>query len=163
MEEAKRQLRNRERLKECFPAFAARVDRIIRRLQDDGFRPRVQEAFRTVEDQLKAFERGTSKVRFGFHNMTTASGKPESLAVDLLDDNRPLSPTREYLLRLAAAAQAEELQTGIFFGLPQSLRKGLQDAIAALDFRSNVKFGFDPTHLEVKGISIPEARAGKRP
>ena len=163
MDEEARHRRNRERLKECFPAFAAGVDRVIRRLQDDGFRPRIQDAFRSLEDQLAAFQRGTSKVKFGFHNIANASGRPESLAVDLLDDNRPLSPTREYVIRLAAAAAAEDLQTGIFFGLPQSLRKGLQDAITALDFRTNVKFGFDPTHVEVRGISISEARGGRRP
>ena len=132
-------------------------------MEDQGFRPRIQDAHRTIEDQLKAFNGGFSKVKFGFHNVTGANGKPEALAADLLDDNRPLNPSREYLIRLAATAQAHGLQTGIFFGLPQVLRKGLSQAIEDLNFSSAVKIGFDPTHIEVTGISITEAKAGKRP
>jgi hypothetical protein len=163
MVEAARRKRNRERLTECFPAFAQRVGAIIQSMEQQGFRPRIQDAHRTIADQLKAFENGTSMVKFGFHNITSTQGMPEALAVDLLDDNRPLNPTREYLIRLAVSAEAEGLQTGIFFGLPAPLRKGLRQAIDALDFSAGVKIGFDPTHIEVVGISIPEAKAGKRP
>jgi hypothetical protein len=126
MDEAARRKRNRDKLKECFPAFGARVEAVVRRMEQQGFRPRIQGAHRTIADQLKAFERGTSKVKFGFHNVTDTRGKSEALAVDLLDDKRPLNPTREYLIRLAAIAAAQGLQTGIFFGLPRPLRRGLQ-------------------------------------
>ena len=163
MNEAARKQRNQQRLTECFPTFAGSVGAVIKDMEDQGFRPRIQDAHRTIEDQLKAFNGGFSKVKFGFHNVTGANGKPEALAVDLLDDNRPLNPSREYLIRLAATAQAHGLQTGIFFGLPQVLRKGLSQAIEDLNFSSAVKIGFDPTHIEVTGISITEAKAGKRP
>jgi hypothetical protein len=163
MNEAARKERNRERLTECFPTFATRMEAVIRAMEDQGFRPRIQDAHRTIADQLKAFNGGFSKVRFGFHNVTGSNGKPEALAVDLLDDDKPLSPTREYLIRLAAAAEAQGLQTGIFFGLPQALRLGLSQAIANLDFNPAIKIGFDPTHVEVTGISISEAKTGKRP
>ena len=163
MKEAARKERNRERLTECFPKFAVRLDAVIKAMEDQGFRPRIQDAHRTIADQLKAFNGGFSKVKFGFHNVTGSDGKPESLAVDLLDDDKPLTPNREYLIRLAAAAEAEGLQTGIFFGLPRALRQGLSQAIANLDFNSAIKIGFDPTHVEVAGIAISEAKAGKRP
>ena len=127
---------------------------VIQDMETQGFRPRIQDAHRSIEKQLEAFINGFSKVKFGFHNVTGANGKPESLAVDLLDDDKPLNPSREYLIRLAATAEALGLQTGIFFGLPQNLRKGVRQAI---------KVGFDPTHVEVAGISIAEAKAGKRP
>ncbi|MEK6299470.1 MAG: hypothetical protein AABO41_02015 [Acidobacteriota bacterium] len=163
MTEAARKERNRQRLTECFPKFAARLEAVIKAMEDQGFRQRIQDAHRTIADQRKAFDGGFSRVLFGFHNVTGKEDKPEALAVDLLDDDRPLSPNREYLIRLAATAQAQGLQTGIFFGLPQALRRGLSEAIASLDFNPAIKIGFDPTHVEVKGISIAEAKAGKRP
>lgn len=163
MQESTRKERNRQRLGECFPAFASRVAAVISDMEAQGFRPRIQAAHRSIADQLKAFKDGFSQVKFGFHNVTNGSGAPESLAVDLLDDDRPLNPSREYLIRLAATAQRHGVETGIFFSLPQQLRKGLAEAIANLDFKSPVKIGFDPTHVQVTGITIAEAKAGKRP
>ncbi len=163
MEESKRKERNRQRLTECFPAFASQVAAVISDMESQGFRPRIQAAHRSIADQLIAFKNGFAKVKFGFHNVTNGSGASESLAVDLLDDDRPLNPSREYLIRLAATAQRHGVETGIFFSLPQSLRKGLAEAITNLDFKSPVKMGFDPTHIQVTGITIAEAKAGKRP
>lgn len=163
MNETARKDRNKQRLGECFPVFAEKMKAVIRDLEDEGFRPRIQDAHRSIEDQLLAFQKGNSKVKFGFHNVTGANNKPESLAVDLLDDDHPIDPPRKYLIRLAGIAKAHDLQTGIFFGLPPTLRKGLRKAIEDLNFTTNVKIGFDPTHVEVTGISIAEAKAGKRP
>jgi hypothetical protein len=136
---------------------------MINDLEAQGFRPRIQDAFRTREDQLKAFNNGFSKVKFGFHNTSSPDGKPESLAVDLLDDDNPLNPPRRYTILLAEAARKRGLQTGILFGLPQVLRNGVENAIKNHNFSSNVKIGFDPTHVEVTGITIAEAKTGKRP
>lgn len=163
MNETARKQRNQQRLTECFPKFAQRVEAVINDLEAQGFRPRIQDAHRSIEDQLKAFKNGFSKVKFGFHNVTGANGKPESLAVDLLDDDKPLSPSRRYIILLAEAAQAHGLHPGSFFGLPAPLRKGLTKAIQDHNFDSNVKIGFDPTHIEASGISIAQARAGERP
>ncbi len=163
MTDVARKQRNQQRLEECFPAFAGKVASVISDLEGQGLRPRIQDAHRTIADQLKAFNNGFSRVKFGFHNVTAADGTPEALAVDLLDDSHPLNPPREYLIRLAAAGQAEGLQTGIFFGLPAVLRAGLENAVTTLDFNPAVKIGFDPTHLEVANITIAEAKAGKRP
>src|SRR5689334_7167948 len=94
MTEVARKQRNEQRLKECFPAFAARVASVISDLEGQGLRPRIQDAHRTIEDQPKAFNGGFSRVKFGFHNVTAADGTPESLAVDLLDHSHPLNPPR---------------------------------------------------------------------
>ena len=163
MKEAARQQRNQQRLTECFPAFAQRVEAVIDDLEGQGFRPRIQDAHRSIADQLKAFRGGFSRVKFGFHNVTGADGKPEALAVDLLDDDHPLNPSRKYIILLAAAAQAQGLHPGSFFGLPKTLRKGLSKAIEEHNFDPNVKIGFDPTHIEVSNISIAAAKAGERP
>ena len=163
MNEPARKERNKERLSECFPAFAQKVKAVIQEMEDQGFRPRIQEAHRSIADQLIAFKNHKSRVKFGFHNVTGANGEPEALAVDLLDDDDPLDPPREYEIRLAATAKRNGLQTGIFFDLAESLRPKLSQAIEDLNFDRSVKIGFDPTHLEVTGITIQEAKEGKRP
>lgn len=163
MNESARTQRNQQRLTECFPKFATRVAAVIKDLEAQGIRPRIQDAHRSIADQIDAFNHGFSKVRFGFHNVTSASGKPESLAVDLLDDDHPLNPPRKYIILLAEAAQAHGLHPGSFFGLPQTLRNGLSKAIQDHNFDPKIKIGFDPTHIEATGISITDAKAGKRP
>src|ERR1700754_824748 len=164
MKEADRLARNKERLTECFPTFSKRVAKVIKDMEDLGFRPRIQDGHRTIEAQLIAFKNGFSDVKFGFHNVTGANRKPESLAVDLLDDDSPLAPGRKYVIALASVAQKQGLHRGIFFRLKTAPeRKALQDAIDNLDFSLKVRIGFDPTHLEPTGITIAAAKTGARP
>ncbi len=164
MKEPARVERNKQRLGECFPVFAKRVANVIKDMETLGFRPRIQDAHRTIEDQLKAFNNGFSDVKFGFHNVTGATGKPESLAVDLLDDDHPLAPPRKYVITLASVAQKRQLHSGIFFRLKTAAeRKALQDAIDSLDSDLKIRIGFDPTHLEPTGLTIAQAKAGIRP
>lgn len=87
MREDARLSRNSQRLTELHPEFAARVRSVIAVLEARGFRPRIQDAWRSPEKQLEAVANGNSKHKFGFHNLTSAAGKPEALAVDLLDDD----------------------------------------------------------------------------
>ncbi len=162
MKEADRLARNKQRLAECFPTFAKRVADVIADMEALDFRPRIQDAHRSIADQKKAFDAGHAHVLFGFHNVTGAGGKSESLAVDMLDDDHPVGPvTRKYLITLASVAQKHKLHSGIFFDCPD--RKALQAAIDALNFDTHIKMGFDPTHLEPTGLTIAEAKAGKRP
>lgn len=163
MNEAARKQRNVDRLAMLYPTFAARIARVIEQLESDGIRPRIQDAWRSPEDQKIAFDTGHSKLLFGFHNVTGANGHPEALAVDPLDDDAPLSASTEYKLKLAAAAEAQGLVTGIRWGLPQKMRLAIDNAIAAADWKANVKVGWDPLHIEPTGISVAEARAGRRP
>jgi hypothetical protein len=165
MIESARKARNTERLGECFPTFAARVAAVIAEMEAQGFRPRIQAAHRTIADQKKAHDQGFSHVLFGFHNVTGKNGKPESLAVDMLDDDHPdETVSRKYLITLASIGQKHGLASGIFFDLkPPAARKALQDAIDEHNFDKNIKIGFDPTHLEATGLSIADAKAGKRP
>jgi hypothetical protein len=162
MKEADRKARNKQRLTECFPTFAKRVEAVIKDMEALGFRPRIQDAHRTIAAQKEAHKKGFSQVDFGFHNVTGAGGKPESLAVDLLDDDKPLTPTRKYMILLAGVARTHGLHSGIFF-LPVAFHKAINKAIEERNFNSAIKIGFDPTHIEVSGISISQAKAGKRP
>lgn len=164
MKEADRLERNKERLTECFPAFAEKVKGVIADMEAQGFRPRIQDAFRTKEQQEEDFKKGTSKVKFSFHNITGKDGRKESLAVDLLDDDAPLNPSRRYIILLAEAARARGLRTGILFNLKDDAKRArVEKAIADHDFSDKIEIGFDPTHIEPTGITIAEAAAGARP
>ena len=54
MQEAARLARNKERLTECFPTFAARVAKVIQDMEALGFRPRIQDALALDLDHADA-------------------------------------------------------------------------------------------------------------
>lgn len=164
MNDADRRSRNTARLAECWPPFAAAVIRIIAQLEGVGFRPRVQDGYRTPAAQLEAFRSGHSKLKYGFHNVTRADGTPESLAVDLIDDDHPLASPAGYCVAVAAFAGAEGCQTGLRWGVPSAMQGPIDRALAARDWSGlGVKMGWDPTHIEPVGITPAEAKAGRRP
>lgn len=163
MKEADRLARNKQRLTTMDAQMAGAVRRVLTRMENHGFRPRIQAAWRSEADQLKAYNAGNSELKFGYHNITGPNGHKEALACDVLDDDDPLSPGTKYLLRLAIASRHEHLSTGILWGLSSSHAAGVSAAIAALDTEREVHVGWDPTHVQVVGISIAQARKGKRP
>lgn len=163
MDETQRKARNTQRLQECYPAFGNRVSELIGELEDRGFRPRIQEAWRSPEQQLEYFRKGTSKVKFGYHNVTGPGGTKEALACDVLDDDNPLSPSTRYLLALAIASQGQGLSTGIRWGLGTSQAAKVDAAVRAGQLEAAVAVGWDPAHVEVSGISIRDAASGIRP
>jgi hypothetical protein len=163
LNEQQRKERNTDRLSELYKPFADQIASVIAELEGLGYRPRIQEAYRSPEDQMKAYRTGHSKLKYGFHNVTAASGKPEGLAVDLYDDDRPLDPTTAYLLRLSAAAWARGLGTGVLWGLSQTQQKAVKNAIAAKSWQADVRTGWDSWHIEPVGITPAEARSGARP
>ena len=161
MIEEERRQRNAERLTELYPTFRTRIASVIDSLESHGIRPRIQDAWRSPVDQLRAFNSGHSKLKFGFHNVTARDGSKE--AVDMLDDNHPASEGREYLLHLAAAAEQQGLTTGIRWGLPRKLRDAIDTALTSQNWKAPVKIGWDPTHVQPIGITAAEAKKGKRP
>jgi hypothetical protein len=163
MKESDRKKRNNDRLVELYPTFGARVEKVIADLETTGIRPRIQDAWRSPADQAIAFETHHAKVRFGFHNVTARDGGPEALAVDMLDDDHPLGPTKSYLLHLAASAQKAGLMTGIRWGVPKKLVGAIDTAIASQGWDADVKIGWDPTHIQPVGITIAQAKSGQRP
>lgn len=165
MTHTQRAARNLSRLADdCHPVFAARVRRLISQLEAAGLRPRIQDAWRSPKAQLAAYQAGTSTLKWGLHCATNPDGDPAALAVDLLDDRAPLAPGTAYLLRLAATAEACGLRTGIRWGLPASLRRAIDVAIAHGAWSTALKVGWDPCHIEPADCpSISAARAGWRP
>lgn len=163
MLEAERKQRNYLKLQECHPALRVRLAAVLSELESAGLRPRIQEAWRSPQDQLAAYNNGKSRVKFGFHNVTGPGGVKEALAADVWDDDRPTNTKTDFMLRLAAAAEKQGLITGIRWDLSESRAKLIDDAIAAKNWKAPVWVGWDPLHVEVTGITIQEAQAGKRP
>ena len=163
MTEALRQQRNAERLMELYPTFRTRISAVIADLEAMGVRPRIQDAYRSPVDQLNAFNTGHSKLKFGFHNVTGPNNEKESLAVDMVDDENPLNLAKSYLLKLAFASEKNGLATGIRWGVPSKLITAIDAAIAAQNWNADVKIGWDPSHIQPVGITVTEAKNGKRP
>jgi hypothetical protein len=163
MNETARNERNAQRLTECFGPSAEAMRRVITRMEAQGFRPRIQHAWRSIPEQLDLFNKGFTKTKFGFHNVTGANGAKESLACDVLDDDHPLGPPSRYSVALAIAARAEGMMTGILWDLPAAVAAGTEAAITSGSIDAPVKIGFDPTHVQPVGLTTKDARAGARP
>lgn len=179
MTDPARKAHNDTMVMQCNQFFGARVTAIIDDLEhytDDlvkGFRPRIAQAWRTPKQQAQAVAGGNSEVEWSFHEAMTPTGKPDALAVDLIDDDYPepvksqkLWPAtfRRYLIILAALAPQFECETGIMFGLEPFEKKALNLALNSSDpFAYLGRLGWDPTHIQPRGISLIAASAGRRP
>jgi hypothetical protein len=167
MNESARRQRNLTMISQLESVTALKVTAIITDLEGHGLRPRIQCAYRSPSEQSRAYAHGTSKIRFGWHNITDrdedrpAEFTPAAMAVDILDDDHPLSPPAPFLLMLASSAGAHGMRTGIDWGLPQSKREAIRRAISDRRWYAPVALGWDPCHVEpALGIS-PKAAQGK--
>lgn len=171
MTDDQRQARNARLLAECAPVMRARMVEILGALEAQGWRPRIQQAWRSPAAQQALYRAGRTWVRWSFHNATTSSGAPDALACDVLDDDdatddgQPnLSRGVGFVFALARAAQRVRCRTGLDWGLPAHMRRALWLAVEA-DDRSwpRLKLGRDPYHVEVADLTLAEARQGLRP
>ncbi len=163
MLEKDRIARNTQMLAECYPSFRVRVQAVLTELESYHYRPRIQEAWRSISDQLQAYKSGHSQVQYGFHNVTGPNGEKEALAADIYDDDNPLSLKLDYVLHLAAAAQHNGLTTGVYWNLPDNQVAEINEAIATQNWSAKVHVGWDPLHTEVTGMTIQDAKNGVRP
>ena len=162
MTDDQRNQHNAYMLTQLAPYMQPRIKAVLLDMENHGYRPRIQCAWRSPADQLAAYNSGHSKLQFGFHNVTQA-GHPYSFAADILDDSNPMNPSTAYLLTLAASAQAHGLETGIRWGLPTKLRAAIEAAIEAKKWNAPVKVGWDPTHCQIVGITPKQAQGGMLP
>src|SRR5262245_51777863 len=113
MTEPNRLARNQDKLAEIYSPVRSKFAAVIADLEGHGFRPRIQEAWRSPADQLVAFNSGHSKLKFGLHNATGSSGSKEALAIDIVDDDQPLQESRKFTLMTSASARSHGLDSGI--------------------------------------------------
>jgi hypothetical protein len=164
MTEPARIQRNTAKVLELHPVFGARIVKLIAAMEAVGYRPRIQQAYRSIEEQQANVTRGVSEVVWSFHNATDPDGKPAALAVDMLDDDSPLNPRKAYLMRLAIECRPLSLQTGILWGLADGPRQRLSDAIEAgrVDWVGSMT-GWDPLHVQCSDVTLAQAKHGVRP
>jgi hypothetical protein len=172
MTEDARKARNAARLTTCYPPFASRIVALIAELEWRSFRPRIDQSWRTSLEHDQQVAAGTSHSSWSFHMATTVDGKPDALAVDLLDDDYPVPDAhqhlwpqhfRDYLLTLASLAANYDLHTGIAWDLPAEARIRLATALGTDPLSYDGPIGFDPTHIEPRSLSLIAAKVGKRP
>ncbi len=163
MNEYDRIQNNTKKLDELYPYFRTRIIEVINTMEHAGYHPRIQTAWRSLADQLEAYKNGTSQVQYGFHNVTSATGVKEALAVDILDNDNPTGPKLDYILHLAAAAEEQGLITGVRWGLADEDSVLIDIALKNQNWDAKIRVGWDPLHVEVTGMTIQEAKNGKRP
>jgi hypothetical protein len=155
--------RNAALLAQCHPVFARKVEAILRDLEGHGCRPRLQEAFRTVARQRALKRKGYSTLSWGFHCAVSVEGFPQSLAVDLIDEDSPVEASTRFVLLLASAAQAHGCETGLLWGVSVRMRTRIRRALRTKDWGASITAGWDPLHVQISGISLAEAKRGLRP
>jgi len=147
-------------LAQVHPALRPRIQLILQSLQVRGCSPRIREAWRSQNDQARLYASGQSNVTWSFHNAQDRDGKPEALAVDIVEDGAD-SPA--FPLMLAAAVRAEDLCWGGVWGLTKRQREIVWAAVDARAWDACVRLGTDPQHVEINGITLIQARSGERP
>ena len=158
-----RHQRNAVKLLELQPVFGARIVHLLSAMEAAGYRPRIQQAYRSLEEQQQDLAKGVSEVVWSFHNAKNEDGSPAALAVDLLDDDYPTNPRKPYMMRLAIECRALRLETGILWGLSEGPRQRLSDAIAAGQSGWVGAVGWDGCHVQPADVSLAQAKHGMRP
>jgi hypothetical protein len=152
-------------LKLICPTLRGKITAVLLDLEAHNCQPLIDAGvWRSPREQLAKYRAGLSKVKWSFHNANNADGSPGSLAADIVDARFFWDSPSWYWLMLASTAQSHQLESGIHWGLSTGARTMLQNAIAEQDFtRAALTIGWDPAHVQVKGISILGARLGRRP
>jgi hypothetical protein len=142
MTEGARKARNRTKLTELNQWLRPKVAAIVSDLEGHGWRPRIQQGWRSPEEQRRLKREGRSRVAWGFHNATTPYGLPDALAVDVVNDDNPYSEPALFAEHLERSAKAHWLMTG-----------------------RRWRTLHDPWHVQPRPetLTIAQARAGRRP
>jgi hypothetical protein len=74
-----------KKLRSLAPEMRDPVSRTLERLQEEGFRPNIFYAWRSVQVQRRLVEEGNSRVSFSFHNAQKPDGTPNAYAADIID------------------------------------------------------------------------------
>jgi len=158
---------NATRLEKINPALRPKVGAILADLEEHKYQPLIDSGvWRSPSQQAAKVAAGVSKTQFSFHTATTKDGKPDALAADITNKPWGWKSTKEnrvFWLKLASSAQAHGMTTGIYWGLSQANRDKLRAAIKARNWNYTGPLGWDTAHAEVVGISIMQAKVGKRP
>jgi len=74
-----------KKLRSINPPFRDTVKAVIKTLEADGHQPIIIFAWRSIAEQLKLYNKGVTRVKFSFHNITRKDGWPDAHGVDIVD------------------------------------------------------------------------------
>jgi hypothetical protein len=156
---------NHARLQLINPKLRIKVAAVLTDLESHADCPLIDSGvWRSPAAQMAKFRGGFTRVRWSFHNANDRSGRPDALAADITDVRWGWDSPLSFWLRLAASAQEHAMESGIFWGLTSAQRAAISAAISARNWTpGNISRGWDPAHIQVRGISLIRARFGARP
>jgi hypothetical protein len=165
MTRGERQARNYLLLQRITPGLRLKIQSILRDLEGHDDQPLIDTGvWRSPAEQMQKYRQGLTRVKWSFHNATSKDGQPDALAADITDSRYAWDSPLSFWLRLAASAQAHQMESGIYWGLNAAQRALISDAIRLRQWTpGNITRGWDPAHVQVKGISLLRARWGTRP
>lgn len=168
--EQRRNNDNAARLQKLNPYMRPKVRAVLDDLEGHGHRPLIDAAvWRSPAEQAALVRKGHSKVYYSYHTANSCDGKPkpctpkaDSLAADITDVRWFWQSPKPYWIKQARSAEAHNLTTGIMWGLSTTNRAKLRKAIDTRNFNYTGPLGWDVAHVEIKGVSLNQAKAGKR-
>lgn len=127
---------------QLWPPLRPKIRAVLSDMEGHGWRPRIQVAYRSEDEQLKCYSRGASSVKWGLHCAATADGTPDALACDIIEDSSPYKETEEWERQLESSANSHGLETGRKWRRPR-----------------------DPWHVQWPGLSnmLSRVKKGFRP
>lgn len=93
----------------------AKTQSVLQALKDEGFKPKIVYAWRSVAVQRRLVDEGKSRVSFSFHNAQERDGTPNAYAADIIDRRWAWSDAAEdngFWAALGRAAKDEDLYWG---------------------------------------------------
>ena len=93
----------------------AKTKRVLASLRDEGYKPKIFFAWRSVAVQQELVANGNSTVRFSFHNAQMKNGTPKAYAADIIDKRWAWTDAAEengFWEALGRAAKTEDLFWG---------------------------------------------------
>jgi membrane protein implicated in regulation of membrane protease activity len=164
--EARRLTQNSINLQKMSPSVRGKMRGVISDMEGAGYKPIIDnQVWRSKSEQLALYKKGVTKVTYSFHNVSTKAGKADSLAADITDQRFGWTghAPRRYWFCLARSAYVHGLYSGAHFGLSAAQRAKFDQALHVRDFGYSGPLGWDVAHIEPRGITIRQAKAGIRP
>jgi hypothetical protein len=165
-----RKSNNETRLLKLNPYMRPKVAAVVSDLERHGLKPLIDGAiFRTPAEQAALVRKGHSKVLYSYHNANSCDGRPrpcnpkaDALAADIVDGQLFWKAGTPFWLKLASSAESHDLESGIYWGLSQAKRQTIRNTIRAKRWNDRPVLGWDTAHVEARGLSLAQAKAGKR-
>ena len=150
---------NRRMLSQLHPFLRPKVVAILAGLTEAGYDPMIEEAWRSEERQAMLYALGQEHTTWSFH-CARRGDKPEALAVNIKNSGQCETP---FYLLLGSLARREHLQWGGLLTLTTRQKEIVCTAISRREWDTPVRLGSDPHHVEVRGVTLDEARRGVCP